>query len=111
MRATAESNISDREAPSAPLVPVPPEVTTAPPSWLSLALSPAIVRQALVYAVVVGSILIAINHGEAIVRGEVDGGRWFQMALTTVVPYLVSTFSAVGALRRQSPCEDSHDAS
>jgi hypothetical protein len=56
--------------------------------------------RALLYAVIVGTILIAINHGDAILRGEVDGIRIARMLLTTMVPYLVSTFSSVGAIRQ-----------
>jgi len=66
--------------------------------WLRLATQPSIVKRASKYAVVVGFILIAINHGDAILRGEVTRGRIFQMILTILVPYTVSTLSAVGAL-------------
>ncbi len=58
-----------------------------------------VVRRALAYAVVVGSLLIAINHGHAILAGEVDRARLLQMGLTVMVPYAVSTLSSVGALR------------
>jgi hypothetical protein len=36
---------------------------------LELARQPRVVRRALAYAVVVGSLLIAINHGHAILAG------------------------------------------
>ena len=65
----------------------------------ALAREPQVVRRALAYAVVVGSLLIAINHGHAILAGEVDRGRLLQMGLTVMVPYAVSTLSSVGALR------------
>lgn len=68
-------------------------------SWLRLATSGPVVRRALRYAVVVGAILIAINHWDALLAGELDTGRWFKMGLTVCVPYLVSTFSSVSALR------------
>jgi hypothetical protein len=48
---------------------------------------------------VVGALLIAINHGAAIARGEIGAERLFQMVLTLLVPYTVSTLSSVGALR------------
>jgi hypothetical protein len=67
--------------------------------WLRLASSASVVRRGLAYAVVVGAILIGINHGDALVRGELDASRAARMALTTLVPYLVSTFSSVGAIR------------
>jgi hypothetical protein len=68
-------------------------------SWLATARRPAVMRRALGYAVVVGAILIAINHGGAIVRGEMDASRVLQMGLTVLVPYTVSTLSSVSALR------------
>jgi len=67
--------------------------------WLRLALSPPVVRRALKYAVVVGAILIAINHWDALLAGDLPGSRLAKMALTVCVPYLVSTFSSVGAMR------------
>lgn len=69
---------------------------------LRLALESSVVKRALKYAVVVGLILIGINHGDAILRGDLTGSRFFKMALTVVVPYLVSTLSSVGALRQKS---------
>jgi len=65
---------------------------------LAIACSGAVVRRALGYAMVVGAILIAINHGDALLRGDVDRVRAFKMALTVLVPYLVSTLSSVQAL-------------
>ncbi len=67
--------------------------------WLGLAVEGAVVRRALACAVVVGSVLITINHGDAIVAGEVSLGRFFRMGLTVLVPYCVSTYSSVSALR------------
>jgi hypothetical protein len=67
--------------------------------WCRLAAAPAVVRRALAMAAIVGALLIGINHGAALVRGDVDRGRLVRMALTLVVPYCVSTVSSVGALR------------
>jgi hypothetical protein len=75
------------------------EVQTPLKDWLRLARNPAIVRRALGYAVVVGAILIAINHGDAILRGDLSVERALKMGLTMVVPYMVSTLSSVSALR------------
>jgi hypothetical protein len=69
---------------------------------LRLALESSVVKRALKYAVVVGLILITINYGDVILRGDLSGGRLFKMALTVVVPYVVSTLSSVGALREKS---------
>ena len=67
--------------------------------WLRTAAEPRIVRRALKYSLVVGAVLIAINHGDAIVRGDVGVARLLRMLLTMAVPYCVSTASSVGAMR------------
>jgi hypothetical protein len=67
--------------------------------WFRMATRWSVVRRALCYAVIVGAILITINHADAILAGTVDAGRMWKMALTVLVPYCVSTLSSVGALR------------
>jgi hypothetical protein len=71
--------------------------------WLTVALERGIVLRACKYAVVVGAVLITINHGDALLAGEVDARRLLKIGLTVLVPYVVSTLSSVGttlALRR-----------
>ena len=63
-----------------------------------LALRPSVVKRALKYALVVGSILIAINQSDAILSGHITRGVWVKMLLTVMVPYVVSTLSSVGVL-------------
>ena len=58
-------------------------------AWLRSAAHPATVRRALTTAVIVGFVLIAINHGSAIVAGQITRGRVFQICLTLLVPYVV----------------------
>jgi hypothetical protein len=71
--------------------------------WYTCAMSPATVRRALASALLVGPVLVAINHGDAILDGDVTAGRVLKMTLTLVVPYAVSTFSSVqSALAYQS---------
>ena len=72
------------------------------PSFVALATQSAVVRRALAYGVVVGAILIAINHGDALLRGEFDGARIAKMILTPLVPYAVATLSSVSAMRASS---------
>lgn len=67
-------------------------------NWARLALTDSVVRRALMCASVVGTILIGINHGDAILRGDLPTVRLLQMGLTAMVPYMVSTFSSVGAM-------------
>jgi hypothetical protein len=72
--------------------------------WLRLASGRSVVRRACRYAICVGALLIAINHGDAILRGDVSMARVLRMVLTAVVPYAVSTASSVSALReRRAP--------
>ncbi len=78
-----------------------PDLATSRPdvrAWLRLAIRPSIARRALKYGIGVGTVLIIINHGDALVRGDVSAGRLLRMLLTMTVPYLVSTASSVGAL-------------
>jgi hypothetical protein len=72
-------------------------VTGGAGEWLAVAASPRVVRRAAAYAVVVGAVLIAINHGDSILAGDVPRERLWRMGLTVVVPYVVSTLSSVGA--------------
>jgi hypothetical protein len=69
--------------------------------WIRLARSPSVVRRSLKYAAGVGTVLIAINHGDALIRGDVSAPRLARMVLTICVPYLVSTASSVGAIRER----------
>lgn len=66
---------------------------------MHLATAPAVVRRSLKYAVVVGSLLLAINHSDALLAGEVSPGRLARMVLTMLVPYTVSTLASVSASR------------
>ena len=66
--------------------------------WLQLARSRPIVHRATKYAIGVGTVLIAINHGDALLHGDVSVGRLLRMILTIFVPYAVSTSSSVGAI-------------
>jgi hypothetical protein len=60
-----------------------------------------VVLRGLKFAVVVGAILIAINHGDTILRGDLDVVSYAKMAMTVVVPYVVSVSSSVGAILEQ----------
>jgi hypothetical protein len=67
--------------------------------------APAYRPTALRVALVVGSLLLVINHGQALVRGQMTRDRWWAALLTYVVPYAVNVhgqYSAQRALRRLS---------
>ena len=69
--------------------------------FIRLATSKQVVHRALGYGVCVGAILISINHGDAIFRGDLDTTRLLKIALTVCVPYTVSTLSSVQAMRQR----------
>ena len=51
--------------------------------------------RALKIALVVGTILAAINHGDAILEASMTTTAWVKVLLTFCVPYGVSWYSAV----------------
>lgn len=66
-------------------------------SPLGRALSWPYARRALIVAAVVGTLLNAINQGDAFLTGgKVD---WLKLGLTYCVPFLVATYGAWSALR------------
>ncbi len=67
--------------------------------WLRVASEGSVMRRAIGFAAIVGALLIAINHGDALLRGDVGVPRLFKMGLTMLVPYAVSTFSSVASIR------------
>ena len=67
--------------------------------WLKLAMTRSVIHRAIKFALVVGIILITINHGYAIIHQQVTSGRILQMCLTVLVPYTVSSLSSVAAMR------------
>ena len=69
-------------------------------SALRLACSGPVVRRGLVFAGVVGPVLVVINHGDALLAGVLGTGSLLKIGLTVLVPYVVSTVSSVLALRR-----------
>jgi hypothetical protein len=66
--------------------------------WLRLSADPVVVRRAIVVAIVVGAVLVAINHADALMRGDITAGRLVKILTTVLVPYCVSTYSSVGAM-------------
>lgn len=66
--------------------------------WLTLCFTKPVMKRASWTALIVGTILILINHGDSILMGDVDLTRILQMCLTVIVPYIVSTVSSVSTL-------------
>ncbi len=57
-----------------------------------------VVRRGLKTALIVGVVLALLNHGDAILRGELTYLQLLKIAFTPIVPFLVSTSSAVLAM-------------
>ncbi|MEM7100938.1 MAG: nitrate/nitrite transporter NrtS [Pseudomonadota bacterium] len=71
----------------------------SPDSFLTIAIRPDVVSRATKIGLIVGTLLTAINHGPALAAGAADLGNLLQILLTYCVPYGVSTYSSVQALR------------
>jgi len=72
-------------------------------SWIGTACRRDVVRRSFEVALVVGTILVVINQGDAILTGKLTGELILKSVLTYLVPYCVSTYAAVQAIR--SPTE------
>ena len=70
--------------------------------WIALALTPPVRRRATKVAALVGCILVAINHGDKALAGDLAAGDFVKMAMTFVVPYCVATYAAVSAMRESA---------
>jgi len=67
---------------------------------IQLAFGEGTTKKAFFSALVVGSILTGINHGDMILSGEYP--PWLKVMLTYFVPYCVTTWGAItGKLTRQ----------
>ena len=63
--------------------------------WLRIAMTPDIVLRSVRVALVVGTLLALINHGDKLVDGRLGMLDMAKIALTYFVPYAVATWSAV----------------
>ena len=71
------------------------EVTMKFRSFLTIATQRSTVLRALKIAFIVGVILVAVNEGSDLLRGDVDMNGWMRALMNFVVPYCVSTVSTV----------------
>lgn len=79
-------------------------------AWFEIAIQRSIRQRALKVAAIVGSILIIINQGDVLLLGNATPTTWIQIMLTFLVPYCVSTFASVQAIRHLSATVASTDA-
>ena len=64
-------------------------------AFSSVAFQWPVVRRSLLIAAVVGTVLIAIDHGSCLLHGQLSITCAVQSSLTLLVPYCVSTVSCV----------------
>ncbi|GAB5469326.1 MAG: hypothetical protein Kilf2KO_23560 [Rhodospirillales bacterium] len=69
--------------------------------FFTLAASPSVRLRALRIALIVGPVIGGINHGDKILVGAMAATDWLKFGLTFIVPYSVSTWSSVMALRER----------
>ena len=70
---------------------------TATPDFFELAFSDGTPQKSVMTALVVGTILAIINHGDFILKGE--SINYFKILLTYCVPYCVTTWGAIHGKR------------
>lgn len=75
-------------------------------AFLVLAMKPAVVRTAVRISIIVGTILVLINHGSAVASWSFSKQNLIQICLTYLVPYCVSTYSSVRAIQDQLRTRD-----
>ncbi len=67
-------------------------------NWLAVALRRDVIIRGLKIAAIVGTILVAINQGDAIVSGALTGQLMWKIPMTYLVPFLVSTYASVSTI-------------
>ncbi|MEP7704915.1 nitrate/nitrite transporter NrtS [Paraglaciecola sp. 25GB23A] len=63
--------------------------------WFMLAIEIETLKRSIKVAVIVGTILMLINHGDILLYGDIEVHHLLKIVLTYLVPYLVSTYSSV----------------
>jgi hypothetical protein len=71
-------------------------------SWLKIAVRKDVVLRGLRVGGIVGTILVAINQGDLLLAGTVPVEALWKISLTYCVPYCVSTYASVSAIRSES---------
>lgn len=58
--------------------------------YLVSLLDPALAPTAIRVALLIGTLLFVINHGAALLKGQMNTDRWLSALLTYIVPYCVN---------------------
>ncbi len=66
--------------------------------WLQTAMRPEVVKRSRRVAILVGTILVAINYFDRIYVGDLVPIDYIKMLMTYCVPFCVSTHASVSAI-------------
>jgi hypothetical protein len=75
------------------------ETWDRPTQALGLFLRGHTLRTAVPTALVVGTVLCAINQGATLIAGQATTGTWVRMVFNYAVPFLVASFGYLAARR------------
>jgi hypothetical protein len=64
-------------------------------TWISQVCEIPVLLRAVKIALLVGTLLMIINHGDRILTGAMAPEHWLKVLLSYFVPYFVSTYSNV----------------
>jgi hypothetical protein len=73
----------------------------SPRQALTIVLRPEHLRRTGAIALVVGTILLVINHSDTIISGEATSSTWVKVALTYCVPFVVSNLGLLAGKRAE----------
>ncbi|MBU2970345.1 nitrate/nitrite transporter NrtS [Pseudoalteromonas sp. C2R02] len=73
--------------------------------WFNLATSSSVILRSLKVAMVVGTILVFINHADVIFNGQITISHLIKILLTYCVPYCVSTYASVDSMLNSDATE------
>ncbi len=62
--------------------------------FIKHACDPVCIKRSIKVALVVGTVLLIINHYDELIHGTLNATNIFQIGLTYLVPYFVSTFGS-----------------
>jgi hypothetical protein len=88
---------------------VNPTPSAEPPTWSSWREAPAVIlyrphlRKTIRVALLVGTVLFAINQLDVVVRGAATPVVWIKAGVTYLVPFSVSNIGVLIASRRLRP--------
>jgi hypothetical protein len=78
------------------------ETWTRPSEAMRMFLRGHTVRTACPTALVVGTVLSAVNQGAVLVDGQASASTWLRIAINYLVPFLVASFGYLSARRARA---------